>query len=194
MVKRGCEECCLADKHNEISSTGRVTWNFYGAGKRVFRKEANDSYLPYNEQGLSRLLPSLIIKRGYMAFLPRLRGEAAWWLVAPRGKVQAAIVIGVNRVRPEVVVEEWRADTDGDKGNMTSNGRSGAIRTQEVSMKLDEEGVCQVTGAPFTVRFHDLFLRDPANADEGNLVYAMEDLKTYASFVWMKQGFVKDLA
>ena len=70
---------------------------------------------------------------------------------------------------------------------------SGAVKTQEVNMKLDQDGLCQVTGAPFTVRFHDLFLRGPTNEQEEDFVYTMEDLKRYATSVWGEQGFIEYL-
>ena len=172
----------------ELILERKKTWEFYKARKSVFMKAADDSYGPYDEHCVIRFLPPLVIERGYMEFLPILRGEAVWWLIAGRGEVQAVIVIGINRTKPELVVEEeWRVCTE-DK-----DGVSGAVKTQEVNMKLDQDGLCQVTGAPFTVRFHDLFLRGPTNEQEEDFVYTMEDLKRYATSVWGEQGFIEYL-
>lgn len=53
------------------------------------------------------------------------------------------------------------------------------------------EAFIQITGAPFTIRFHDLFFRDPANPQECDLVWSIEDLEEYARSVFQSQGFLE---
>ena len=59
-----------------------------------------------------------------------------------------------------------------------------------VTITLSEEGEYQVTGVPFAIQFRDIFLCEPANAQESDFVYTTEDLEQYAKHVWMRQGFI----
>lgn len=148
--------------------------------------------------GRERRLPSFVIERGYMDFIGRMRAEAAWWIPASKGDIKIAVVLGFNRTKPVLVLEEWRAaeQDGGNQGGDDGDGeddvrRPTPIKSQMVTITSSEEGEYQVTGAPFTIRFRDLFLREPANAQESDFVYTTEDLEQYAKHVWMRQGFIR---
>jgi len=57
-----------------------------------------------------------VIERGDMNSIERMRAAAAWWIAASKGDIKIAVVLGANRTKPELVLEEWGAARH-DKGN-----------------------------------------------------------------------------
>lgn len=132
-------------------------------------------------------LPGLVIERGYMDFIDRMRVEAAWWLIASKGDIRAAIVLAINREKWEIIVEEWRTVVSDDKDDMLLNGKPIPTRTQKVTITQSDNGEKCVAGAPFTIQFYDLYLREPANEKEKDFVYTTADLEEFARLVWRRQ-------
>ncbi|ODM16822.1 hypothetical protein SI65_07787 [Aspergillus cristatus] len=130
-----------------------------------------------------------IIERGDMNFIERMRAEAAWWIAASKGDIKIAVVLGVNRTKPELVLEEWRAaKQDGDNQDYGDDDTQmpTPIESQMVAMALSEKGSIELLG----YRLPYDFMITPANAQEGDFVYTTEDLEQYAKHVWMRQGFI----
>lgn len=84
-------------------------------------------------------------------------------------------MLGFNRTKPELVLEEWRAAEQDGRNQGDGDGDDGVRRptpiiSQNVTITLSEDGKYQVTGALFTIQFHGL-LHEPANAQESDFVY-----------------------
>lgn len=84
----------------EYMGLGRTTWDVDVNGVR-YRKEADDSYKPMLQnlpRDQWRILPTIVVQRGYMDFIERYRVEAKWWLMATRaGKNVKNIKRGLSR-------------------------------------------------------------------------------------------------
>lgn len=95
------------------------------------------------------------------------------------------LVIAVERMKPHLLIEEWRVakgreKTDDDGDGDGDDALPVPVRTQMIEFTLSEEDESvQVTGAPFTIRFHDIVFRDPANPQEGDLVWSKEELEVW---------------
>lgn len=102
--------------------------------------------------------------------------------MASEGSVKVAIVLAIDREKGDIVFEQWKLVAGDD-------GKSVPTRTQEVVITRSGDGEIQVIGAPFTIQFHDLYLYDPENEDEKDLVYTAAHLKEIAQLVWgFQQG------
>lgn len=154
-----------------------TTWNVFRDMKLLFMKQADKSYLPKRLAEGMNFFPVIAVERGYMDIIDRLRVEAAWWLVASEGNVKVAIVLAIDREKEKIVFEQWKLVVGDD-------GKSVPARTQEVVITRSGDGEVQVTGAPFTIQFHDLCLYVPESEDEEDLVYTAAHLKEIAQLVW----------
>lgn len=95
-------------------------------------------------------------------------------------EMKSVIVVGVERARPHILIEEWKND----------DVVQPPIKAQTLNFTMGEDGIIQITGASFTIRFSDLFGRDPANQQERDTTWTKEELERYAKMVFVDQGFI----
>jgi len=112
----------------------------------------------------------------------------ARWIPASKGNIKIDVVFGFNSTKPKLMPEVWTAAEQ--EGNNKNDCDDDSQRPTRSSLRwrlvLSGKEVYQITGAPFTIRFRDLFLREPANAQESNLVYTTEDQEEYTKHVWLR--------
>jgi hypothetical protein len=108
--------------------------------------------------------------------------------------VKAVILIFVNRARAEIEFEIWE-NVPLQNPRITRAQAGGQqvhpAQTQEASAKLEPplQNVA-IAGAPLTLRFRSLFLRDPNPPIETDVSLSQQDLESIAKQVWREQGFI----
>lgn len=123
--------------------------------------------------------PTVVIESGSSESLSRLRLDAQWWITSSCGDVKLVIIMAIHRRNPQLVLEKWVPDP--------SAGRVGGIRTQEITVIRGPGNLVTTTGAPLTIAFEEMFLRQ-ASLQESDIVVPVEALEKIAHNAWMEQG------
>jgi hypothetical protein len=158
-------------------------------GSTTFRgtstsKEADGAFKPATLRPHELDWPTLVLEVGVSESLPRLRNDARWWLSNSGGQVNIVLIFHINRGTKTMLIEKWET-IPATGGPVTRlNQPLAQIPTQMQAITIDQNNV---TGAPLTLHFHGIFLRQPAqqaNPPQHDLVFTAQDLQGLADDVW----------
>lgn len=124
--------------------------------------------------------PTLIFETGVSESLPKLRTDASWWLSNSGGQVNIVLIFHVNREARSILIEKWENAPATGRPSTRSTLRQAQIPTQMEAITIDQNSV---TGAPLTLHFHKVFLRQ-ANPPEHDMVFTAQDLRVWANSAW----------
>lgn len=123
--------------------------------------------------------PTVVTESGSSESLSRLRLDAQWWITSSIGDAKLVIIMAIHRRNPQLVLEKWVPDP--------SAGRVSGIRTQEITVIREPGNLVTTTGAPLTIAFEEMFLRQ-ASLQESDILVPVEALEKIAHNTWMEQG------
>jgi hypothetical protein len=162
----------------------RQDWTLLGATRFMGNstsKEADGAFKPGTLRPHKLDWPTLVLEVGVSESLPRLRNDARWWLSNSGGSVNIVLIFDVNEGAKTILIEKWEtAPATATRPVTRSNQPSAQIPTQMQVITIDPNGV---TGAPLTLDFHQIFLRQP-NPPEHNMVFTTQDLRDWSDSVW----------
>lgn len=95
--------------------------------------------------------PTVVLEVAVSETKSKLHRDMDLWLDPGRGNANVAIGIKANRKRPMISIEKWVWDD--------VNGR--ALQSQYIEVSENELDEVKLSGGPFIIPFHHLFLRDP---------------------------------
>lgn len=87
--------------------------------------------------------------------------------------------MAIRRRVPQFVLEKWIHDR--------TVGRVSGARTQEIAIIRGHDNLVTITGAPLTIAFEEMFLRQ-AGLQESDIVIPVEALERIAHDTWIEQG------
>ncbi|KAF2194373.1 hypothetical protein K469DRAFT_651654 [Zopfia rhizophila CBS 207.26] len=172
-------------------------------------KEGDSAYKPPSRNRKADW-PTIVFESGLSETLTRLRHDARWWLTNSRGDVKIVIIISITPAQTMLRVEKWchspvpdRPLTRGHPSPMTPE----PTKMQEITITpnpaaplnpIDQSDTAapatvpttapatapyDVTGAPLTLEFENLFLRAPV-LPERDVIFTTADLSSWASYFW----------
>jgi len=154
-------------------------------GSTTFRgtstsKEADEAFKPRTLRPHRLDWPTLILEVGVSQSLPRLRNAARWWLSNSGGSVNIVLIFDVNQGTRTILIERWETIPTTGGPVTRSNQPPAQIPTPMQAITIDQNNV---TGAPLTLPFHQIFLRQP-NPPEHDLVFTAQDLQGWSDEIW----------
>lgn len=156
-----------------------------------YSKEPSESWIPAGVvEGRNWKWPSVVLEVGYC--YDRLRTEVEWWLRQSEGEVKVVIILEIEQEgsRPRLRIEQWRPylNVGVECGSGSQCQRwPGVVPRVVQCMEVEESGDGGgpvATGMPLVLRFSDMFLREPRNERETDLVISQRDLEQIAERLW----------
>jgi hypothetical protein len=132
-------------------------------------KEADGGFKPATLRPHKLDWPTLVLEVGVSESLPRLRNDARWWLSNSGGRVNIVLIFHVNEGTKTILIEKWEIKP-----------ATAQIPTQIQAITINPNSV---TGAPLTLDFHQVFLRQ-AKPSEHDMVFTTQDLQNWSNRVW----------
>ncbi|EEP82648.1 predicted protein [Uncinocarpus reesii 1704] len=124
------------------------------------------SYLPRTlPAARSDKWPSLVLEVGYSESATKLRNDASWWLTESQGEVRVVATLTIFR-NHRVHLEVWK---------LREGAHPHPIKTQEAIVTKSAHGYS--ASAALVIHFPELFLRDPTDNGERDIVFNREDLE-----------------
>ncbi|KAF2463840.1 uncharacterized protein BDR25DRAFT_161120, partial [Lindgomyces ingoldianus] len=139
-------------------------------------KEADEVFKPATLRPHTLDWPTLVLEVGVSESLLKLRNDARWWLSNSRGHVNIVLIFHINRGTKTMLIEKWETIPATGGPVTRSNQPPAQIPTQIQAITIDQNNV---TGAPLTLHFHGIFLRQP-NLPEQDLVFTAQDLQNWS--------------
>lgn len=131
--------------------------------------------------------PTLVIECAVSESLERLRGDGSRWLQnseAPQD-VKIALLFRATKADRRIHIEMWEIS---DVPNPLASRahphphKPSPTKIHELDI-IGDDATCDVIGAPLTLDFEKIFLREPRQG-QGDIVFNIRDLKAYAANVW----------
>ncbi|KAL2849943.1 hypothetical protein BJY01DRAFT_245739 [Aspergillus pseudoustus] len=146
------------------------------------RKQADKAFRPTRlPRGRFRDWPTVVVEVAYSESISKLQSDVRYWTRAGAGEVKVIITICVARNRPEIIIEKWGVDYQGNKS------REQTVQIRKVGSRS------RVSGGHLVLEFERLFLRAPTTPrEQRNVQITEEDLEGLAAHVWYEQEFMDD--
>ncbi|KAG0643011.1 hypothetical protein HOY80DRAFT_916866 [Tuber brumale] len=174
---------------------------FQGIGSH---KEADAAVKPLLYRPFETDWPTLVIECGVSESLKHLRAVAHWWLEKSMGEVKIVLLILASQGARTIHLEQWEIFTVQSQRFTRSGPHPPVIKPTKIRMvdiigpvpapglpapagpaSLVPAPPLVATGAPLTLNFDKILLRQPLAAQgEGNIIFTAQDLESYASRVW----------
>lgn len=139
----------------KLSAMNHAARGLLGLGQETIKgnqrwKEADLSYIPARlPVGRSDKWPTLALETGYTNSQGRLTANAEWWLSASNGDTKIAKTVDIDQKSRKITIKKFEYS---DTGN---------LQEESVTVQKPYNSNTQVLGAPLTIPFCKLFLREP---------------------------------
>lgn len=164
---------------HELTSRARLMGIPWGSlipcGATRYRDRSNSSFKEGDSGHKPRAFrpspsdwPTIVFESGFSESLPRLRVDAAWWLMESGGQVKIVVIISVQLAQGRIVIEKWELCAGNLQRPPTRTVPNPTVLL--VPKKLQEIIILRqaspprpaiVTGAPLILEFVKIFLRAP---------------------------------
>lgn len=133
--------------------------------------------------------PTIVFESGFSESLPRLRVDAAWWLMESGGQVNIVVIISAQLAQGRIVIEKWGLSAGNFQRPPTRAVPNPTVLL--VPKKLQETTILRqaspprpaiVTGAPLILEFVKIFLRAPV-LPETDFLFTDSDLSDCAEWI-----------
>ena len=111
----------------------------------------------------------------------KLQSDVRFWLRDGRGKVKIVLTLTVDRESPRIIIEKW----------VLKNNRE--HRQEQVTISRNKEGQVHVAGAPLTIEFESLFLRNADVSRERDIEFPEATFAELADNIWTARGFNNEI-
>ncbi|CAL5870076.1 uncharacterized protein PFLUO_LOCUS4310 [Penicillium psychrofluorescens] len=126
--------------------------------------------------------PTVVIEIGVSECLPKLQSDAEWWINNSNGDVKIVLTMSINRKTPKITIMKWEWAAD----------KSKCSAMQTITIWKEQAGNANTTrmsGAPLSIEFNKLFLREPVSPTEHDIRMDENDLRNLARSIWRVQEF-----
>ena len=165
-------------------------------------KEGDSAFKPGSMRPLETDWPTIIIESGWSESLTKLREDARRWLENSRGEVKIVLLISIGRRARTMIIEKWEhrpvpanPPVPSDRPATRSMTRAAATPpnqppqaptqtpTQIQVIAIDSDSNT-VNGAPLTLEFRKIFLRQAVPPLEHDFTFIGQDLSAFADIFW----------
>jgi hypothetical protein len=154
-------------------------------------KEGDSSFKPRSVRPLETDWPTIVIESGWSESLTKLREDAHRWLENSGGDVKIVLLISI--VRPprtagtagttrRIIIEKWEHRPVPPSYPPTRSNTT-QIPTKIQTISIDSNSNI-VDGAPLTLEFRKIFLRQAVPPLEHDFTFTRQDLLAYATNLW----------
>ena len=171
--------------HRDLYPTGAAKFVLGGVSK-----EADSSYKPLSIRPRPTDFPTIIFEAEWSESLARLRQDARLWLEKSRGEVKIILLFSVRRTATvrTMIIEKWEnrpipANPPVPANRPFTRSTTRTTPTQIQAITIDSNSNT-VNGAPLTLEFQKIFLRQAVPTREHDFWFTAQDLLGIATVFW----------
>ena len=158
---------------DEFDSLGATTFKT----PRV-SKEGDSAFKPLSIRPREADWPTIVLESGW---LTRLRRDAHIWLDQSRGDVKIVLLISISRTTRTMIIEKWENRPVPNRPATRSNATQIPTKIQAITIDSNSN---TVDGAPLTLEFRKIFLRQAVPPLEHDFTFTAQDLLALATVFW----------
>jgi hypothetical protein len=161
---------------------------FFGLGATKFQvrrasKEGDSSFKPGSIRPREADWPTIVIEAGCSESLRRLRLDAEFWLEDSGGDVKIFLLFSINRRARTMIIEKWenRPVPASRPATRSITRAAGNVQIQAITIDSNSN---TVNGAPLTLEFQKIFLRQAIPPLENDFTFTAQELSAFATNLW----------
>jgi hypothetical protein len=145
-------------------------------------KEGDSSFKPRSMRPLETDWPTIVMESGWSESITKLREDAYSWLENSRWDVKIVLLFSISQTARKMIVEKWEnrplpANWPSTRSGMTQ------IPTKIQAITIDSDSNT-APGAPLTLEFRKIFLRQAVPPQEHDFTFTAQDLSEFAADFW----------
>ena len=143
-------------------------------------KEGDSALKPLNMRPRGADWPTIVLESGWSESLTKLRRDAHIWLERSRGDVKIVLLFSISRTARTIIIEKW------ENGPVPANRPATRSITTQTPTQIQAITIDSnnVTGAPLTLEFRKIFLRQALPPMEHDFTFTAQDLSAFATNFW----------
>ena len=176
-----------------ISAAGMgLQREFFALGATVFKttrvsKEGDSAYKPLSIRPRKADWPTIVFESGWSESLTRLRRDAHIWLEDSGGDVKIVLLLSVGRTPRTMIIEKWEnCPVPANRPATRSMTRAAAQTPTQIQAITIDSNSNTVNGAPLTLEFRKIFLRQAVPPVEHDFTFTTQNLLAYATNFWAR--------
>jgi hypothetical protein len=158
---------------NEFFYLGATTFKVRRASK-----EGDSAFKPLSMRPREADWPTIVIEAGWSESLSKLRLDAGFWLEDSGGEVKIVLLLSVGRRARTMIIEKWETTR-----SITRTAGNVQIATKIQAVTIDSNSNT-INGAPLTLEFRKIFLRQAVPPLEHDFTFTAQDLSAFATKFW----------
>ena len=171
-----------------------LRWEFFDVGATKFQvrrasKEGDSAFKPLSLRTPKTDWPTIVIEAGWSESLRKLRLDAGFWLEDSGGDVKIVLLFSIGRRARAgtMIIEKWEnrpvpANRPATR-SITRAGGNAQTATRMQAITIDSNSN-SVNGAPLTLEFPKIFLRQAVPPLEHDFTFTAQDLSAFATNFW----------
>ena len=157
-------------------------------------KEGDSAFKPLSIRPHKADWPTIVLESGWSESLTKLREDAHRWLEHSRGDVKIVLLFSIGRTARTIIIEKWENRPVPANRPATRSITSAAApqtptqtpthtptQIQAITINSDSN---TVPGAPLTLEFQKIFLRQAIPTLEHDFTFTAQDLRAFATHCW----------
>ena len=173
-----------------------LLWEFFELGATTFKtprvsKEGDSAFKPLSIRPNEADWPTIVLESGWPESLTRLRRDAHIWLENSGGDVKMVLLFSIGRTARTMVIEKWEnrpvhanppvpANRPATRSMTTAAAQTPTL-IQAITIDSNSN---TVNGAPLTLEFQKIFLRQAVPPLEHDFTFTAQDLSAFATNFW----------
>jgi hypothetical protein len=147
-------------------------------------KEGDSAFKPLSIRPRKGDWPTIVLESGWSESLTRLRRDARLWLEESGGDVKIVLLFSIGRgVRAgTMIIEKWE-NRPVPANRPVTRSMPAAVATQIQAITINSNSNT-VNGAPLTLEFRKIFLRQAVPPLEHDFTFTTQDLSEFATDFW----------
>ena len=147
-------------------------------------KEGDSALKPLSMRPRGADWPTIVLESGWSESLPKLRQDAHIWLENSGGDVKIALLFSIGRTARTMIIEKWEnrpvpANRPATRSITTAAAPQTPTQIQAITIDSNT-----VNGAPLTLEFRKIFLRQAIPPLEHDFTFTAQDLSEFVTDFW----------
>jgi hypothetical protein len=173
-----------------------LQWELVSLGATTFTtsrmsKEGDSAFRPRSIKRRGVNWPTIVLESGWSQSLTKLQQDAHCWLKESGGDVKIVLLFSIGRTARTMIIEKWENRPVLANPPVPANRRATRSMTaastqtptliQTITIDSDSN---RVNGAPLTLEFRKIFLRQAIPPLEHDFTFIMQDISMFATNFW----------
>src|SRR5271155_1216219 len=164
----------------EFDSLGATTFKTSSVSK-----EGDSAFKPLSIRPREADWPTIVLESGWSESLTRLRRDAHIWLENSGGDVKIVLLFSISRTARTMIIEKWEnRPVPANRPVTRSMTRTAAQTPTQIQAITINSNSNTVNGAPLTLEFRKIFLRQAVPPLEHDFTFTTQDLLEFATDFW----------